>query len=145
MLLCYRQTQLVSLRPHFFNHYKKANKARLELMIPFQIDVTCAQQDRITNSKAHSIMPAIVPLRLKILCMPKGYLHLLHLLDYIAHVLLNTFVWMFNPQHIHNSPNILPINQLKRGFLGRTLHETIQSKLYKWHTGNPLAILIKRH
>ena len=88
------------------------------------------------------MMPAIVPLRLTLLHMPKGYLPLLHLLDYIAHILLNTFVWMHTPQHIHYSLNILPINQLKRGLLDRILHGTVQIKLNKWHMGDPLAILI---
>ena len=35
--------QLVILGTHFLNHHKIANKARLELMIPFQIDVTHPQ------------------------------------------------------------------------------------------------------
>ena len=87
-------------------------------MIPFQINVTHAQQDKITNIEIHNTMPAIVPLRLALLCMPKGYLRLLHLLDYIAYILLSTFFWMHNPQHIHCIPNIVPINQLKRGLLG---------------------------
>ena len=64
------------------------------------------------------MMYAIVPLRLTLLCMPESYLCLFYLLDYIAHILLSTFVWMHTPQHIHYSPNILPINQLKRGLLG---------------------------
>ena len=132
--------QLVSLRNYFLKHHKRVNKVRLGLMIPFQIDMTHAQQDRITNSKVQSMMPAIVPLRLMLLHMSKGYLRLLDLLDYIAHILLSTFVWMYNPQHIHYSPNILPINQLKRGLLDQILYGTVQSKLYKWHTVNPLAI-----
>ena len=70
-----------------FNHYKRANEARLELIIPFQIDVMRGQQNRITNSEVYSTIPAIMPLRLTLLC-PKGYLCLLHLLDYISHVLL---------------------------------------------------------
>ena len=110
--------QLVSLRTHFLNHYKKANKVRLELIIPFQIDIWYDQQDEITNSEVHSTILAILSLRLTLLCMPKGYLCLLHLVDYIAYILLSTFVWMHTPQHIHYSLNILPINQLKRGLLG---------------------------
>ena len=86
-------------------------------MISFQIDVMRAQQDGITNSEVHSIMPVVVPLRLMLVHMPKGYLHLHHLLDYIAHLLLSTFVWMHTPQHIHYNLNIVPINQLKRGLL----------------------------
>ena len=78
--------QLVSMRTHSVNHYKRANEAKLELMIPFQIDVTCAQQDRITNSEVHRMMPAVVPLRLTLLNMRKGYFCLLHLLDYIIHI-----------------------------------------------------------
>ena len=76
------------------------------------------QQSRITNSEVNSTILAIVPLRITLLHMPKGYLHLRHLLDYIAHILLSTFVWMHTPQHIHYSLNILAINQLKRGLLG---------------------------
>ena len=91
------------------------------------------------------MMPAIVPLRLTLLHMPKSYLHLLHLLDYIAHILLNTFVWMHTPQHIHYSLNILPINQLKRGLLGQILYRSVQSKLHKWHTKKPLAIFSNCH
>ena len=87
----------MSLRTHLLNHHKKANKVRLELMIPFQIDVMHAQQDRIANSEVHSMMPMIVPLILMLLCMLNGYLHLLHLLDYIAHILLCTFIWMDTP------------------------------------------------
>ena len=98
-------------------------------MIPFQIDVTRAQQDRIANSEFHSMMPAVIPLRLMVLRMPKGYLCTLYLLDYISHILLCTLVWMHTPQHIHYSPNILPINQLKKGLLGRILHGTVQIKL----------------
>ena len=85
-------------------------------MIPFQIDMMHAQQDRITNSEIHILLPAVLPLRLMLLHMPKGYLHLLHLLNSIALVLLCTFVWMHNPQYIHYSPNTLPINQLKGVF-----------------------------
>ena len=91
---------------------------RLELTIPFQIYVTRAQQNRITKSEVHGIMHAIVPLRPMLLRIPKGYLRLLHLVDYIAHILLSTFVWMHKPQYIHCSPKILPKNQLKRGILG---------------------------
>ena len=109
--------QLVSLSTHFLNHYKRANKARLELIIPIQIDVMHAQQDRITNSKVHITMPAIMPLRLTLLCMRKDYFRLLYLLNYISHI-LSTFAWMHTPQYIHYNPNILPINQLKRGLLG---------------------------
>ena len=100
----------VSLRMHFLNHCKKANEARLEVVIPFQIDVICVQQNRITNSEVHSTMTAIVPFRLMLLRMPKGFLNLFHLLDYVAHIQLNTFVWMHTPQHIHYSSYILPIN-----------------------------------
>ena len=105
--------QLVSLRTHFLNHYKKANETRLELMIPFQLDVTHAQQNRITNIEIYSMMPAIVPLRLMLLYMPEGYLRLLCLLNYIAHILLSTFVWMHTPQHVQYSLNILSKKQLK--------------------------------
>ena len=114
-------------------------------MIPFQVDVTHAQQIRITNIEVYSMMPTIVPLRLMLLRLPKGYLCLLYSLNYIAYILLSTFVWIDTPQHIHYSPNILPINQLKMGLLGRILCGTIQSKLYKWHTRNPLAIPINCH
>ena len=134
--------QLVSLRTHFLNYHKRANEARLELTIPFQIDVMYAQQDRISNSEVDSMMLVVVPLRLRLLHMPKDNLCLLHLVDYIAHVLLSTLVWMHNPQYIHYSLNILPINQLKRGLLDRILHGTVQIKLNKWHMGDPLAILI---
>ena len=84
--------QLVSLSAHFLNYHKRANKTRLELTIPFQIDVMHAQQDGITNSEVHSMMTVIVPLKRMLLCMPKGYLRLLYLLDYIAYILLSTFV-----------------------------------------------------
>ena len=50
--------------------------------------------------------------------MPDSYLYLFHLLDYIANILLSTFVWMHPPQNIHYSPKILPTNQLKKGLLG---------------------------
>ena len=36
-------------------------------MIPFQIDVMHAQQDIITNSEVHRMMPALVPVRLMLL------------------------------------------------------------------------------
>ena len=87
-------------------------------MISFQIDVPRAQQNRITNIEVHSMMPVILTLRLTLLCMPQGKFFLSRLLDYISYILLSTFVWMNTPQHIHFSPNILPINQLKRGILG---------------------------
>ena len=51
LLYSYRKKQLVSLRTHFLNHQKKANEVRLELMMPFQICVMHAQQNRITNSE----------------------------------------------------------------------------------------------
>ena len=79
-------------------------------MIPFKINVTCAQQDRIANSEVHSTMYAIVPLRLMLLSMPKGCFCVLYILDYISHILLSTFVWMHTPQHIYYCPNILLIN-----------------------------------
>ena len=82
--IMYRQAQLESLRTHFFNYHKRANETRLELMIPFQIDVTRAQQNRITNSEVHSMMVVVVPLGIILLHMPKGYLCLFHLLDYIV-------------------------------------------------------------
>ena len=61
-------------------------------MLPFQIDVMRAQQDRITDNEVYSTMPVVLSLRLMLLRMPKGYLRLLQLLDYITHVLLSTFV-----------------------------------------------------
>ena len=66
-------------------------KHKLEFMIPFQINVTHAQQDKIPSSEFYIIMATVVPLRIMLLCMRKGYLYLLHLLDYIAYVLLSTF------------------------------------------------------
>ena len=117
--------QLVSLRTHFSNHCKRGNEMRLELTIPFQINVMHAQQNKITNSEVQSMMPAIVPIRLMLSHMPKGYLCLLHLADYITHIFLSTFVWMHTPQHIHYSPNTLHIKQLKRSLLGRILCRTV--------------------
>ena len=78
--------QLVRLRTYFSNHHKRANETRLEFMIPFLFNVTHAQQNRITSSEVHSMMPEIMPLILMLLCMPKGYLCFLYLLDYIAHI-----------------------------------------------------------
>ena len=101
--------QLVSLRTHFSNHHKKANEVRLELMIPFQIDVMHAYQNIINNGEVHIIILVIIPLRLTLLCMPKGYFFIFHLLDYIAYILLSSFVWMHTPQQIHYNPNSLPI------------------------------------
>ena len=102
--------QLVSLRTRFVNYFKRANEARFGFMIFLKINMMHTQQDRIANSKIHSTMPMIVPLRLMLLCMPKGYLCLLNLLDYIAYILLSTFVWMHTPQYIHYSLNILTTN-----------------------------------
>ena len=135
--------QLVSLRTYFSNNHKRANEAKLELIIPIQIDVTHAQCDRITNSKVYTTITAILPLILTLLCMPKGYLCLFYLLDYIAYLLLSTFVWMHTPQHIHYIPNILPINQLKRGLLDQILSRNCSNtNSTNGAQGNPLAILI---
>ena len=140
--------QLVSLRTHFLNHQKRANKTRLELTIPFQINVTYAQQDRITKSEVNSIMHAIVLLRLMLICMLKGCLCLHHLLDYIAHIPLST-------DNMNTADIYLPTYPLqsvyfahkptKKCLMGRILCGTAQRKLYKWYMGNPLAILINRH
>ena len=78
--------QLVSFRTHFLNNHKRANETILEHMIPFQIDLTHAQQDKITNIEVHSMMPAVIPLRLMLLCIPKGYLRIFYLVDYIVHI-----------------------------------------------------------
>ena len=108
--------QLVSLRTNFWNYHKSTNEARHELTIPFQINVMHAQQDRIVNSEVYSMIPVVMPLKLILPCMPKGYLCFLYLLDYISHILLSTFVWIHTPQYIYYSLNILPINQLKGVF-----------------------------
>ena len=114
-------------------------------MTTFKINVIHAQQKRITNSWVHSIMPAVVPLRIMLLCMPKGYFCLLYFLDYIAQILLSTFIWMHTHQHNHYGPNSLPINQLKKGLLGQILCRAVQIKLYKSYTRNSLSILINCH